>query len=105
MANLSLRGLDTQVLAGIKTHARRRKVSVNRAIIDILTKHFGSAERTFNDLDALAGTWSKAEAVEFENAIAPFGEVDRTLWVAEPRSAYPARPRRAGKSRTGAVRK
>ena len=32
------------------------------------------------DLDALAGSWRKGAAAEFERAIAPFAEVDAKLW-------------------------
>lgn len=88
MPDLSLRGLDANILARIKTDARQRKTSVNRTIIEVLTRHFGRSGQAYNDLDALAGTWSKAEAVEFENAIAPFGKVDQALWVAEPKARY-----------------
>ena len=72
MPDLSLRGLDAAVLARIKSDARRRKTSVNRTIIELLTRHFGRSGAQYNDLDALAGTWSKAEAAEFDEAIAPF---------------------------------
>ena len=48
----------------------------------------------FHDLDGLKAAWSKAEADEFEGAVAPFGEVDPTLWVAEPAKAYRAKPAR-----------
>ncbi len=105
MPDLSLRGLDATILARIKTDARRRETSVNRTIIDLLTRHFGRSDGTYNDLDALAGSWSKAEAAEFEAAIAPFGTVDRALWLAEPDTRYQvnapaskkAKPRQARK--------
>ena len=88
MPDLSLRGLDAAVLARIKSDARRSKTSVNRTIIELLTRHFGRSGAQYNDLDALAGTWSKAEAAEFDEAIAPFGKVDQALWVAEPKARY-----------------
>lgn len=86
MANISLRGLDDPTLSRIKTNARRRKVSVNRLIVETLRERYSAGAREFDDLDALAGTWSKAESAAFESAIAPFGEVDANLW--DP----PARP-------------
>lgn len=105
MANLSLRGLDANVLVSIKTDARRRKISVNRAIIDILSRHFSPVDKTYDDLDALAGSWTRAEAAEFEKAIAPFGEVDKELWVAEPKVRYRVRAQKTAKSRLPAGRK
>jgi hypothetical protein len=98
MPNLSVRGLDTATLARIRSIARRRRVSVNRVIVDTLREQYAAQAPEFRDLDALAGTWSKAEADEFAAAIAPFGEVDPELWVAEPKGAY--RVKRKGKPRT-----
>ncbi len=34
----------------------------------------------YDDLDHLAGTWSKKDAAEFERATAVFGKVDEDLW-------------------------
>ncbi len=36
--------------------------------------------RKFDDLDALAGTWSDEEAEAFERNTAAFAEVDAALW-------------------------
>ena len=54
-------------------------------------------ERRFHDLDSLKGIWSKAEAEEFDAAVAPFGKVDPALWAAEPKAGYRARPSRRGR--------
>jgi len=35
----------------------------------------------FHDLDALAGTWSDAEAAEFQRATDDFSRIDPTLWL------------------------
>ena len=91
MPNLSVRGLDTATLARIRSVARRRRVSVNRVIVETLRAQYAAGQPEFHDLDALAGTWSKEEAEEFEAAIAPFGEVDAALWAAEPTASYRAR--------------
>src|SRR5712691_3238925 len=87
MANISLRGLDASTLSRIKTSARRRKLSVNRLIVETLREHYRKGNRKFDDLDDLAGTWSRAEAAAFEAAIAPFGESDARL---QARSVKPA---------------
>jgi hypothetical protein len=86
MANISLRGLDDPTLSRIKTNARRRKVSVNRLIVETLREHYSAGAREFDDLDALAGAWSNAESAAFVSAVAPFGEIDAALW------ARPAKP-------------
>jgi signal recognition particle GTPase len=38
------------------------------------------ARQTYDDLDALAGTWSAQQARQFEQAMSPFSEVDPALW-------------------------
>lgn len=97
MPNLSLRGLDGPTLSCIRSSARRRKVSVNRLIVDTLRQQYGAGGQTHDDLDALVGRWTPAEAAAFDAVTAPFSEVDTALWAAEPRATY--RVRRAGKRR------
>jgi hypothetical protein len=110
VANLSLRGLDQPTLARIKSSARRRKISVNRLIVEMLRQQYavGGGE-VFNDLDALAGSWSKADGKAFEAAVAPFAEIDAQLWAAQPAARYkvarkPA-PARGASKRSGAKTK
>ncbi len=97
MANVLLRGLDEATLARLKSDARRRGISVNRLITEILQRLHGRGKEAFDDLDALAGAWSKAEADAFSAAVAPFSEIDSTLWAAEPKAAY--RVKRRGRRR------
>lgn|GEM_PF-1420187 len=88
MADLSLRGLDASTLARIKSSARRRKISVNRLIVETLRERYAETEQVFDDLDALAGVWSRAEAQEFNDAVQPFSDIESGLWAAEPKGAY-----------------
>jgi hypothetical protein len=87
MANVLLRGLDAATLARLRADARRRGISVNRLIVETLQSRDGAAQ-THDDLDALAGRWSKAEATSFDAAVAPFSEIDRSLWAAQPKARY-----------------
>ena len=96
MANISLRGLDSPTLSRIKSNARRRGVSVNRLIVETLQRQY-SGGTAFDDLDGLAGAWTKGEADEFAAAVSPFAEIDAALWATEPKAVY--RVRRAGKRR------
>ena len=96
MANLSLRGLDDTTLSRLRSRARRRGISVNRLIVETLQQQYSPSARTFDDLDALAGTWTKAEADAFASAVAPFAEIEPGLWAAEPKAGYRVR-RAAGR--------
>lgn len=100
MANLSLRGLDEPTLNRIRFSARRRKVSVNRLIIDTLREQYAGGKLRDDGLRALAGSWTKKEADEFDAGVAPFERIDAALWAAEPSSRYRVKrlkPRAAGK--------
>lgn len=101
MPNLSLRGLDAATLSRIKATARRARTSVNRLIVETLRREYGNAAETFDDLDELAGSWTKQDAAAFEAATAAFSEVDPALWAVSepPPAAYrvpAARKRRRG---------
>jgi len=96
MANISLRGVDLPTLSRLKSIARRRGISVNRLIVETLQQQYSAGTRAFDDLDALAGAWTKAEAEAFAAAVAPFAEIEPGLWVAEPKAAYRVR-RAAGR--------
>lgn len=87
MPNISLRDLDAPTLSRIRTTARRRNVSVNRLIVETLREHYAAGSQVFDDLDALAGTWSKSESKAFEAAVAPFAETDPGLWAPSAKSA------------------
>jgi len=99
MPNISLRGLDPSTLSRIKSRARRRKISVNRLIVETLQREYAAGDQAYDDLDALAGAWSKAEAAGFAAAVAPFTEIDAELWAAQPKAGY--RVKRAARRKTG----
>lgn len=95
MANLSLRGLDAPTLDRIRAQARRLGLSVNRLIVDTLQRQYGSASRRRDQIDELAGTWTRKDAEEFEEAIRPLSTIDPELWASEPKANYRiSRPRR-----------
>ena len=84
MANMSIRGLDGQSLARLKRQAAQEGGSLNSLVVRLLQgtgeTSNGSALQKFDDLDALAGTWSEREARGFERNSAEFSAVDATLW-------------------------
>ena len=85
MANISLRGIDEETAARLKEEAKRRRVSVNALILNLVKDGVEASSRmrrrhVYNDLDALAGTWTAKEASQFLKAIADFERVDPELW-------------------------
>jgi hypothetical protein len=84
MANISVRGVDEQALRRLKQLARRRGISLNRLILEML-QGSGQAQAArgqldHTDMDDLAGTWTAAEARQFEKDTATFRQIDETLW-------------------------
>lgn len=85
MAQLSIRGLDDQVMAELKRRAAERNASVNTLVLQLLNQGLGRVQqpgalRRHDDLDALAGRWSAAEAEAFGAATAGFAEIDPAQW-------------------------
>ena len=84
MTQFSIRDIDPATAARLKRNAQRKGQSLNRYLQAALRKMAVGEERPgyaeHNDLDALAGTWSAAQARAFENATAPFADVDKALW-------------------------
>lgn len=85
MATLIVRDLDDKLHARLKVEARRRGLSLNALTKQALRqaverRHAPDAQGRYGDLDALAGTWSVAQARQFEAATRAFTEVDPELW-------------------------
>jgi hypothetical protein len=93
MPNILLRGLDATTLSRLRADARRRGISVNRLIVETLQAR-NAGKETFEDLDALAGSWSKADADAFDAVVAPFSEIDASLWAEQPKAAYRVKRRK-----------
>lgn len=85
MSNLSIRGLDQAALAALKSIARQQGASVNALVLRLIDQGLGRVPskpvcQRFDDLDALAGAWSEAEAVEFAANTERFDKVEPDLW-------------------------
>jgi len=85
MASMSIRGLDEKALARLRRRAQREGSSLNSLVVRLLQEDTGAPRKTallrkFDDLDALAGTWTNQQALAFERDTAAFSEVDPTLW-------------------------
>lgn len=86
MSTLTLRGCDEELDRALKEASRRQGVSVNRLVLQTLREKLlgaGKKPRRYDDLDALAGTWTNAEAAQFNEAVRNFGKIDDELWDAQ----------------------
>jgi hypothetical protein len=85
MNAISIRGLDDATLLRIKEQAQREGVSMNSLVLRLLETGAGTrpargAAPVYDELNALAGTWTSAETSAFVRLTAAFNEVDPSLW-------------------------
>ena len=81
---ITLRSIGAALRAALDREAERRGTSLNRTILALLSERLGIAGDAsaveYEDLDELAGTWTKAEASRFEEALQTQRQVDARLW-------------------------
>lgn len=81
---ITLRSIGAALRAALDREAVRRGTSLNRTILALLSERLGLAADAnpveYEDLDELAGTWTKAEASRFEEALQAQRQVDARLW-------------------------
>jgi plasmid stability protein len=77
---LTIRNLPAPVAEALEREKRRRGRSLNQTVIDLLGQSLGVEGRRSNGLGRLAGTWGEEEMREFEQAVAPFEQIDAELW-------------------------
>lgn len=84
MKAITLRNIPRPVQKAIRAKARQKRISVNRAVIELLQERLGILEDkkkpVYDDLDSLAGSWKDAEAEQFEKALGALRKVDPGLW-------------------------
>ncbi len=85
MSNLSIRGIDPANFLALKAMAAQERGSVNALLLRLIDQGLGNTQskpiaRRYSDLEALAGTWSAADAAEFSAATAAFEALDPDLW-------------------------
>ena len=85
MKTVTVRQIPPALARVIEQRARRRRSSINKAVLGLLEEAAGlaghkSAPARHHDLDALAGTWTREEAKEFDRALWAQRPVDPDLW-------------------------
>ncbi len=82
---ITIPDVDDATARWLVEEAERRGVSVETVAGQLLQRGLEWERRraelpTYHDLDALAVTWSEAEAAAFLHAVADFEYVDPALW-------------------------
>ena len=78
---ITLRNLPQALYRAIRRRARERKISLNRAVIELIEGRVGGGTRPIHDdLDFLIGSWTDAEADAFDADLAQQRTIDPELW-------------------------
>ncbi len=84
MSVMTVRGIDDKVLRALKEKAKKEGTSVNATLLRVLREALGLEKKirtiAYDDLDHLAGTWSKKDYSEFQSKIDDFEKVDDKMW-------------------------
>ena len=82
MKTMTIRNVPAELAQALEKERRKRGTSLNRTVLALLRNALGVSSQAApsNGLRQLAGTWSEAEYKQFEQAVAPLGEVDETMW-------------------------
>ncbi len=81
MRHLTVRNLPQEVAHALKDEKRRRGLSLNQTVIELLGQGLGVSDlHRSNGLAQLAGSWSAADLTEFEAAIADTKRIDEEMW-------------------------
>ena len=80
---ITIQQIDDITRTWLQQESRRRGVNLEEMVLTLIREGM-QAERTtlpeYHDLDALAGTWSDADANEFLRNTADFEKIDEALW-------------------------
>ena len=75
---MTIRNVPAELASALDAERRRRGLSLNRTVLSLMQEALGistSGSRS-NGLRHLAGAWNAEEFRQFEEAVAPFGEID-----------------------------
>ena len=82
LKTMTIRNIPAELAQALDTERLGRGISLNRTVLALLRNALAvpNAAVRSNGLRGLAGTWSEAEHKRFEQAVAPFGEIDEAMW-------------------------
>lgn len=86
MKAITLRNLPPELARTIRQKAEEQGTSINKAVIKLLEEGTGIRDKKkgkkqpHDDLNTLAGSWTKEEAAEFDKTLASQRTIDPDLW-------------------------
>lgn len=86
MRQLTVRGFGKDLESRIRALAKREGISLNKAAMRLLRRGAGLEDRDANGtrvgtaLDHVIGTWTAAEAREFDKAVRDLEGIESSLW-------------------------
>ena len=82
MKTMTIRKVPAELSAALEAEKRRRGLSLNRTVLLLMQEALGvsTGRSRSNGLCRLAGSWSEDDFRNFEQAVAPFAEIDEDLW-------------------------
>jgi hypothetical protein len=78
--HLTVRNLPGDLALALDREKRRRGLSLNQTVIDLLGQSLGVTRTRSNGVGRLAGTWTDTEHREFLSAMASVDRIDPDLW-------------------------
>jgi len=85
MKAITIRNLPADVARVIRQKAKIEGTSLNRTVINLLRERVSAPKKPckrtrYRDLSALAGSWTRAEAAEFNKHLSAQRKIDSELW-------------------------
>ena len=80
MHTLNIRNLDDALYNKIKKESEKKRVSINKLLLNVLKKNFFKTEPGYHDLDQFFGTWSEEEHQNISEALKDSRQIDKELW-------------------------
>ena len=82
MKTITIHSVSTELAEALEAEKRRRGLSLNRTVLALMGDALGvsSGSGRSNGLRSLSGSWSEEEFRHFEEAVAPFGEIDGDIY-------------------------
>ena len=82
MPQITVRGISPEVEKEIRRISKKKNISINQVIKEIIHKEFGMVKKKplASSLKKLAGGWSRDDADAFESAILSCEQIDVEMW-------------------------